>query len=225
MAMKELIEEKIRISVNQFVFQFKEFAEKFCLCEYDELQTCIVRELPLEWLVHAVIASFDEELLRRLTVDYGAGVHSKDQFVHMKENLYTDVQEILATYFISAVYDSQRVKNCVDIVGYQRPEGELIPLFVPLVLIDLLSEERNGKDCRRKRDLFIEKLCEANLNKITMGLVLKEDVSKKEDKKQAEMEEWKKVARTFVQDKLATDHAVKRKVLDSIDILARRMII
>lgn len=225
MVMKELTEELIRISANQFVFQFKEFAEKYRLCEYDEFRTCIVRELPLEWLVHAVIASFDEELLQRLTVDYGAGVHSKDQFVHMKENLYTDVQEILATYFISAVYDSQRVRNCVDLVGYQRPEGELMPLFVPLVLTDLLSENRNGKDCRQKRELYIEKLFKANLNKITMGLVLKGDVSKEEDKKQAEMEEWEREARAFVQDKLATDHAVKRKVLNNIDILARRMII
>lgn len=223
--MMESMKERIRISANQFIYQFKEFAEKFQMCEYDEFQTVIVRELPLEWLMHAVIASFDEELLQRLMVTYGSMVQSQDQFVFMKKILYADVQEILTTYFLSVVYSSQKVKNCVDVVGYQRPEGELIPLFVPLVLTDLLSETRNGKDCEQKRELFVEKLCEANLNKITMGLVLNEAALKKEDKKQAEIKEWTKKARAFVQDKLATDHAIKTRVLDNIDILARRIII
>lgn len=223
--MMDSTKECIRISANQFIYQFKEFAEIFKLCEYDEFQTVIVRELPFEWLMRAIIASFDEELLQRLTVAYGSQVQSQEQFELMKENLYADIQEILTTYFLSVIYDSQKVKNCVDIVGYQRPEGELIPLFVPLVLTDLLSEARNGKDCEQKRKLFIENLCEANLNKMTMGLVLNGAPPENEDDKLAKRKEWTKKARAFVHDKLATNHVVKTKILDNIDILARRIFI
>lgn len=218
MIMGVFMEEAIENSANKFICKFLIFADKFQLCETDEFMTVIIREVPQELLIKAVIASFGDDILQGLAVNYGSKVVDLDSFEQMKKELCTDIQKILHTYCLSDVYDSQSAVECVDIIGYQQQGEGLIPLFVPLVLANILYTIRNEKDFVRKKELFIEKLCAANYNKITSGLELG-----KKNMNQNDIEIWIKEARAFVEDKLGTEYAVKRKMRENIDVLAKRL--
>lgn len=212
------IEERMIDSANQLIYMLIEFADEKGLCKCDMLGTRKLKGIPLKWLIESVIASFDADVVQTLLVAYGAKVKNQSDFIDMENEIYTDVRNILETNFVSPVYVNDITKECVDIIGYQLPREKLIPLFIPIVLVDIIFYEKD----RRKKDYiktqFVENLYKAVLHKIVVGLDMSND-----KKEQIDIDDWKNKANKYIEVKLAEEHARRKRVSDNIETLARNL--
>lgn len=216
--MKEKVEAQIKNTANRLICNLLDYADERKLCEHDRLETLILRGIPLEWLVESTIASLNTDEIHQLSILYGTTVSNVREFEMMRQNLYRYIREVLTVYFVTLCDkpETESIYEYADIEGYQCPEEELMPLFIPIVLLDIVFCEQNVEKRDRKKEMFIGMPCRATLKEIAIGLEL-------DDEDEIDIEEWRSEARNFAEEKFRAEYERKRKVFNNIDGLVRHL--